>query len=53
MEANWKPGGKSSSTAIPDQRTLSLMNVYVANTTKTLNEVASLYERKVHDVDRR
>ncbi|CAL8471596.1 g11138 [Coccomyxa elongata] len=29
------------------------MNIYIANTTKTVNEVAALCERKVHDVDRR
>ena len=39
--------------AIPDQRTLALMNIYVANTAKTLNEVALFCEQKVHDVDRR
>ncbi|KAK9918150.1 hypothetical protein WJX75_001713 [Coccomyxa subellipsoidea] len=29
------------------------MNIYVANTTQAVNEVAGVCERKVHDVDRR
>jgi hypothetical protein len=42
-----------ASPAIPDQRTLALMNIYVANTAKALNDVAVLCEQKVHEVDRR
>lgn len=38
---------------VPHQRTAALMNVYIANTTETLNQLAVVCERKVHDVDRR
>lgn len=44
---------KESLPGIPDQRTLALLNMYIANTTKTLNQLAAVCERKVHDVDRR
>ena len=38
---------------VPHQRTAALMNVYIANTTETLNQLSVVCERKVHDVDRR
>ena len=53
MEANGAVTTSHPTTGVPDQRTLALMNIYVANTTQTVNEVASLCERRVHDVDRR
>ena len=39
--------------AVPDQRNLALMNTYIASTTKTLNQLAAVCERNVHEVDRR
>jgi hypothetical protein len=53
MEANGTVTSSQPTTAVPDQRTLALMNIYVANTTQAVNEVAGVCERKVHDVDRR
>lgn len=53
MKANGTVTASQPTTAVPDQRTLALMNIYVANTTQAVNEVAGVCERKVHDVDRR
>ncbi len=41
----------SECTAVPDQRTLTLVNAYVARTAKLLNQFAAVSERKLHEAD--
>ena len=36
---------------MPDQRTLTLVNAYVARTAKLLNQFAAVSERKLHEAD--
>ena len=55
MPADGQEGlsAQQASTAVPDQRTLTLVNAYVANTAKLLNQFAALSERKLHEADTR
>ena len=38
---------------VPDQKTLALINAYIAGTTKALNQAAAACERTMHRIDRR
>ena len=38
---------------VPDQKTLALINTYVASTSKTLNQLAAACEQSMHTIDRR
>ena len=38
---------------VPDQKTLALINTYVASTTKALNHLAASCEHIMHRIDRR
>ena len=44
---------QQDSAAVPDQRSVTLVNAYVANTVKSLNQVAASSERKLHEADTR
>lgn len=44
---------QQDSVAVPDQRTVTLVNAYVANTVKLLNQFAAASERKLHEADTR
>jgi hypothetical protein len=39
------------SSAVPDQRTLTLVNAYLARTAKLLNQFAAVSERKLHEAN--
>ena len=38
---------------VPNQKTLALINTYIASTTKALNEMTASCEQTVHRIDRR
>ena len=38
---------------VPNQKTLALINTYIASTTKALKEVAASCEHSMHTIDRR
>ena len=38
---------------VPNQKTLSLINTYIASTTKALNEMTASCEHTIHRIDRR
>ena len=44
---------QQESVAVPDQRTVTLVNAYIANTVKLLNQFAAASERKLHEADTR
>lgn len=49
-EDNRAPG---KPPVVPDQKTLALINTYIASTTKALNQAAAACERTMHTIDRR
>ena len=44
---------QSQIPVVPDQKTLALINTYIANTTKAMNHLAASCEHNIHKIDRR